>query len=573
MSTEDLWNEADTLPVAFEEKTTLLHGLLKRAMDGLLTEVRKQNILTSPYGRPEQPTPLLSLEQFLKTGGLSEPLNMDDNDNGTDEPIFSYEYGFDPLIYLADYLKFLHPENIKSMRDVRGQAIDFLRFRAAHAQVQMDGLRDLQELTRRLQSGILWGPFVSPSTLPSSSGMVVACKAVKDDGNDVIVEVAIDSAFVSVDRTWTQRVDDATQVQKLVLNNLEPGRTYYLRCRLRSRDEREAEEAAAAVAAASGTEEAKESADNVQQEREQSPQSQSVVENEGVAGLDTGISGERSAVVPSSLVDSPFRYQYCQFTMSPSDEPSENSNSSSVVVPVGQVMVAAVNARSAHLSMAAATAATGADDTAAAAVTSCFLGEVFPSSDAAATAAVSMSAADEAAAAAASASMAFYQRFTFLLHRYSRAFASPEGVLRNSSLLVAWHDRSTHSDMWLGEEEATIKRFISDYGKYNKKVGGGKGKAVSSPASRKKSSANGSNNADIIPVPPTLERPVLSPSMTALLQALPLEVRNTCITFFSFLHHPFISCQIMTRSFCNIATIIQSTPSHDDDHNNDDDVS
>ena len=105
MSTEDLWKEVDTLPPSFEDKKILLHGLLKRAIDGLLTEVRKQNILTAPYGRPEQPTPLLSLEQFLKTGGLSEPLNMDDGDNnGTDEPIFSYEYGFDPLIYLADYL-------------------------------------------------------------------------------------------------------------------------------------------------------------------------------------------------------------------------------------------------------------------------------------------------------------------------------------------------------------------------------------------------------------------------------------------------------------------------------------
>ena len=507
MSTEDLWKEADALPTAFAEKKTLLHGLLKRAIDGLLTEVRKQNILAAPYGRPEQPTPLLSLEQFLKTGGLSEPLNMDGT-NGTDEPIFSYEYGFDPLIYLADYLKFLHPENIKNMRDVRGQAIDFLRFRAAHAQVQMDGLRDLQELTRRLQSGILWGPLVSPSTLPSSTGMVVACKAVKDDGSDVIVEVAQDSLFAQIERTWTQRVDDALQVQKLVLDNLEPGRTYYLRCRLRSRSDREAEDAAVA---ATGAEETKES-DSIQEDGKNDalavPSQSPAIENESAAGgLGDLVSGDGAAAVTAEELQPPpsggtqFYYQYCQFTMSPLDDPSDidNNNNNN-----NKVIVAAVNARSAHLAMAAATA--GAKD---AAVTSCFLGEVFPSSD----------------AAAAAASTTFYQRFTFLLHRYSRAFASPEGVLRNSPLLMAWHDRSAQSDMWLGDEEAAIKRFISDYGKYNKKVGGGKGKGASSPTARKKSTtANGDNAADATPVPPTLERPELSPSMMALLQALPLEV-------------------------------------------------
>ena len=514
MSTEDLWKEVDALPADFEDKKTLLHGLLKRAIDGLLTEVRKQNILTAPYGRPTQPTPLLSLEQFLKTGGLSEPLNMD-NGNGTDEPIFSYEYGFDPLIYLADYLKFLHPGNIKNMRDEREKAIDFLRFRAAHAQVQMDGLRDLQKLTQRLQSGILWGPFVAPSTLPSSTGMVVACKAVKDNGSDVIVEIAADSSFAQVDRTWTQRVDDASQVQKLVLNNLEPDRTYYLRCRLRSKEERDV---AAAAAAAAATEETKESDGRQQQEGEDGvlavPSQSPVIENEGVAGLGDGDGVVVDEQQPSSSGGGTllFPYQYCQFTLSPSDDPSDSSNNGA---PANVVTLAAVNARSAHLSRSAA----GADD---AAVTSCFLGEVFPSSDALASDA-SMSAADDAASVA---SMDYYQRFTFLLHRYSRAFASPEGVLRNSPLLMAWHDRSAQSDMWLGEEEAAIKRFISDYGKYNKKFGGGKGKAASSPT-RKRSTANGSNSADVTPVLPTLERPVLSPSMMALLQALPLEVRRT----------------------------------------------
>jgi hypothetical protein len=217
--------------------------------------------------------------------------------------------------------------------------------------------------------------------------------------------------------------------------------------------------------------------------------------------------------------------------MSPSDDPTDNFNNG----VCSQITVAAVNAKSAHLSMAAVTTATGGGSADNAAVTSCLLGEVFPSSY------------ENVDAAASPMSAAFYERCTFLLHRYSRAFSSPGGVLRNSSLLLAWHDRSAQSDMWLGEEEMVIKRFISDYGKYNKKFGGGgKGKSAVSSPSRKKSTANGSVVSDTVPAPPALDRPVLSQSMTALLQALPLEVRSIhCLSFV------FLCCQIMTRpSLC-----------------------
>ena len=157
---DSIYDEIDEMPTTFEEKKALSESFLRRALQGLLIESRKRNVLTEPYGRPVQPTPLLNLTEFLNSGGLDEP----SDDTVNDDPIFSYDYGFDPLQYLANYLKFLHPTNIRKMKDERVAIVDRLRFRAAHAKNVLDRCEELKTLTQNIRSGILWGPFTSPSS-------------------------------------------------------------------------------------------------------------------------------------------------------------------------------------------------------------------------------------------------------------------------------------------------------------------------------------------------------------------------------------------------------------------------
>ena len=115
------------MPGTFEGKKALSESFLRRAIQGLLIESRERKVLRAPFGRPIQPSPLLNLSEFLNCGGLEEPSDGSVND----DPVFSYDYGFDPLQYLADYLKFLHPSNIKRMKDERNKIAERLHFRAA----------------------------------------------------------------------------------------------------------------------------------------------------------------------------------------------------------------------------------------------------------------------------------------------------------------------------------------------------------------------------------------------------------------------------------------------------------
>ena len=507
MSTDDLWQEADALPFLFEDKKALLDGLLKRAIGGLLSESRQRNILNAPYGRPEQPSPLVSLEQFLKNGGLAEPTDGSVND----EPTFSYEYGFDPLKYLANYLKFLHPKNIKQMRDVRDEACDFLRTRAAHAQIQMKCLYELQDLTRRLRSGILWGPLIAPSTSPSSvSGtLICACKAVKE--GELIVEVATESSFAAVERSWRQRVDDGSQIQKLVLTNLEPAQTYFLRCYLL----REGEDDIDSSIINSSSSSSQGAAKLTTTVTDASP-TEETVEGDSTQ-ITIAVEGSGQAVVGSRR-----HYQSCQFTVSPVDDEGASTTA---------VQVISVNARSAHA--VSSSFDVDAAFSAGCCTVSCFLGELFPSppkrrtrsrpsaATATATSTSTVAVEQEQEQPHISPDTEWYQQMTFLLHRYARAFSASDTVLRGTSMLLAWHDRSADSDARLGDEEAAVKRFLGDLGKYQKKHGKG---ARRSSAATAKNKRGGAGTDAAAPSAPRLQRPALGTAMEALLQALPLEI-------------------------------------------------
>ena len=85
----------EELPSSEVEKASLLEGILERGIEKLLEEVKAKKYLQEPYGRKPEPTPLMSEEQFLIDNCLEDvPEN--------DEPQFNFEYGFNPLKFLAN---------------------------------------------------------------------------------------------------------------------------------------------------------------------------------------------------------------------------------------------------------------------------------------------------------------------------------------------------------------------------------------------------------------------------------------------------------------------------------------
>jgi hypothetical protein len=428
---KSIWNEVDEMPNTFEEKKALSESFLKRALEGLLVEGRARNVLTAPYGRPIQPTPLVDLTKFLKDGGLDEPTDGSIND----DPVFIYDYGFDPLQYLADYLRFLHPRNIRDMKDERVAAVERLQFRAAHSKKIQNNFEQLSSITEQIRSGILWGPFTTPATSPSSSltAVICACGAVRD--GDLIIEISKDSNFTVIDNTWTHEVTNKDVAQKLLLSDLDYGVKYFLRCCLRDK----------------------------------------VIPP---TPLKMDFTSSRPSSTRAVLADSLetdtknkevfFRgpvegfFQHTQFIACPVDEeidvlpPSRQSRQSfdeSLLSPLPQakpVHIVALNVSSSHLSTKFIKDMDAADDC----FVSCLLGEVFSRPVGKSRSVSRLSGYFRANSDTIdSENSEWCKKQTFDLHRHSELFSQSDSVLRNSSILLAWHDRSLDSDLWLYEEE------------------------------------------------------------------------------------------------------------------------
>lgn len=456
------------MPGTFEGKKALSESFLRRAIQGLLIESRERKVLRAPFGRPIQPSPLLNLSEFLNCGGLEEPSDGSVND----DPVFSYDYGFDPLQYLADYLKFLHPSNIKRMKDERNKIAERLHFRAAHANNVLDNFDKLKVLTLKLSSGILWGPFTSPLTSASSSSIAVVCACRVIRVGDLLVQISQDSSFNQIEKTVTQKVTDKAVTQKIIISDLEAGATYYMRCCL---------------------------SDSV---------IQSPTPELGSRALVQPIINSTDAAVAVVEDTRAFRgtseglFQYTQFVACPSDEDRIDDDQQ---IEIDAVTVVALNVSSAHMTAKSlirqGTSPNGY-------FISCLLGEVFP--NVVSSEIEEFSVLPDSAENSNENELNLFDKANFHLHRFSDPFVSPESVLRNSSMLLAWHDRSADSDLQLNEEELALKQFTSDMKKYQTKFGKGKG-------GKHKQRSPGSG-PEVTPPPPKLRREQITPQLEAVLQ-------------------------------------------------------
>lgn len=463
MITESIWDEVDEMPSTFEGMKALSESFLKRAIRGLLIEACDRGILSAPYGRPIQPTPLINLDEFLRNGGLDKT----DHGDVKDEPDFVYEYGFDPLAYLVKYLKFLHPTNIRRMKDERRTAAARLAHRANHARSVLGNFGQLKDLTRRLRSGILWGPFISASV---SSNLVApaaycVCRSVKS--GDIVVELSKDAQFDVIESSWTQFVKDPSTTQKIVMADLESGAIYYVRCCLMDN-----------IASSNQDLGASKSKFNFKKKEEES----AVEDTRQFRGPIDGF------------------FEYSKFVTPPCDHDGQSDN---LPLEGESVRIIAMNVSSTHLSVESITneeefPINGCSVT-------CLLGSLYTSESKELVGFLRADSRDEMDLAQTCALR------TFDLHRHSNSFRNANSILRNSSMLFAWHDRSLDSDITLSEEEAFVRKYLHDSKKHDSKYGKGK-------EGSKQRSADGP--PENIPPPPRFKSFRMSSSLTGVLQVI-----------------------------------------------------
>jgi hypothetical protein len=460
MITDSICDEVDQMPTTFEGMKALSESLIKRALWGLLIESSDRKILQAPYGRPTQPTPLINLSEFLKNGGLDESDATDTND----EPEFCYDYGFDPLQYIADYLKNLHPDNIRSLKEERIAIVNRLTLRANHARKVINNFRDLKCLTKRLRSGILWGPLTSPfpHTASSSSSIMCACRVVKK-GN-LIVELSKDPNFDNLESIWNLVVNDESITQKIKMTDIDPGTNYFIRCFVKE------------IEPVLGT-------------------SVSALKTRFRSDSEPTVDGNSSG---SSEGEHCF-FEHSQFTSIPVEEENRSDMTPS---PISKIRMVVVNISSALLStVSILNEKERLED---AFLITCLLGELFSAQVVSSKALSRDESNDELDFAE------IYSKQSFDLHRHSESFNDPDSVLRKGLLLLAWHDLSMNSDVRLSDEEASIKKYTTDTKKYNSKCG-----KIKLNKSQQKL-AEGS--IEIPPVPPRLRSFKTSPELAEVLQ-------------------------------------------------------
>lgn len=173
---------------SYPEKLQVLNGIIKSGIKELCEFAKKNNYLQYPYGRNPDPTPLITEEQFVAVGGLK----CDD-----DEPLFQYEYGFDSLKFLSDYLLWAHPDAVKQRENEKLAAQERLNFRANHAVRQLHTHDYLAQLVHRMESGIEWGPFVVPLNMNS-----VRCALKPYKSGVIYVQLSNEKDFQSILKTY-----------------------------------------------------------------------------------------------------------------------------------------------------------------------------------------------------------------------------------------------------------------------------------------------------------------------------------------------------------------------------------
>ena len=509
----------EALPGEFEDRLALLETILDKGIGKLLSEVRGKGFILEPFGREPDPTPLMSEEEFLKCNAMNEPIGIND------DPEFNFEYGFNPMSFLGNYVKWSHPKSVIERKAYKSCCLDRLQARARHALDQLQTFRSLVKTVNQQGSMVLWGP-ISSSLSPSD--VVIFFQPLVT--GSYTIDISVSSDFSELHESKTVEVGHGTPLAPMdtILSNLKAASKYYVRVYLIGDKKVNIENNI-----------------NTHLVHEKSKMKLSLEDSSEIGGSTSGNGTEDAGNMTEKLDDeSPTPRgglvhtwqeplaQFCSFWTLPSEE-SDNSHgvalastfsdernsdpdgayvqgegkSRQEIMTCNPVSLTCVHADISHSSYFAMEAVRQEPD---APMLTCLVGD--PVS------------APEGAEAIEEES---YKVDLWKLHTKHPTLNDPTSLLRNTSLYFAWNDSRFGSDVDIRAEEVAYKRYTHDVKKHTKKYGSG-GKKSNSKA----------------PPPPVLSRPQVSSSLASLTSAFPLHYnesgRATRSLYRNFMLGPFI---------------------------------
>ena len=162
------------------------------------------------------------------------------NDDVNDDPVFKFDYGFNPLRFLADYIRWSHPSSVEERRIKKENSLNFLQARAEHSKIQLQSSSQLKQLSKVLDSGIIWGPVTGPL---SSTSIECICQPVC--AGTVVIELSSDSDFSEVAGVPYNIIAEEPLLGvgpemvapvKTTIDGLLAGTKYYIRCYLQPKN-------------------------------------------------------------------------------------------------------------------------------------------------------------------------------------------------------------------------------------------------------------------------------------------------------------------------------------------------
>lgn len=99
-------------------------------------------------------------------GGVGNLVNdnksNDDDDDDDDDRLLEYkfDYGFNPLVFLGEYLRRNNPAAIRARKNQHDADLEYLRRRAAKSLEREAALGELRALVANRRSGVIHGPVV-----------------------------------------------------------------------------------------------------------------------------------------------------------------------------------------------------------------------------------------------------------------------------------------------------------------------------------------------------------------------------------------------------------------------------
>ena len=210
----------------FDEALEFLNSSLRGGISKLLEEAKRKGCIAPPYGRPLPPSPFVEESQIDKEILLKEDLCIEK----IDVNCFDYDYGFNPLLFLSDYIRRVHPTAVATRKRNCIATVERLEHRANHARNQLITAKYLKFRVDSLRSGVLHGPL---STLVSANEAMIWCRAAVS--GTVIVEVSTSESFCKV-QSFAVRSCGSVYPLRVVVRDLLYATRYYIRCRLLEMD-------------------------------------------------------------------------------------------------------------------------------------------------------------------------------------------------------------------------------------------------------------------------------------------------------------------------------------------------